>query len=184
MRQFNPCQEVRSNCKISHLFNVSIDRVQRKCNKVEAIIIYAWVDRVTTHNIELIASKTANIFTLTVSICLLLCIVMIIWRMEKADVMCKYLYIYIKTLFEFDSAVSFLIQTSYRGPILPDVGFSTTMPNMMTSWHGTLSAWLALCEGNPPVTGGFPSQRPSTAGLDVFFEVNLNKRLCKQSRWR
>ena len=24
------------------------------------------------------------------------------------------------------------------------------------------SALLALCEGNPPVTGGFPSQRPVT----------------------
>ena len=34
---------------------------------------------------------------------------------------------------------------------------------MMTSWHA--SALLALCEGNPPVTGGFPSQRVSKAWL-------------------
>ena len=26
----------------------------------------------------------------------------------------------------------------------------------------TFSALLAFCEGNPPVTGGFPSQRPVT----------------------
>ena len=34
--------------------------------------------------------------------------------------------------------------------------------NMMTSSHGNIfrSALLALCEGNQPVTGGFPSQRP------------------------
>ena len=32
----------------------------------------------------------------------------------------------------------------------------------------TLSALLALCEGNPPVTGGFPSQRSSNADLWCF----------------
>ena len=39
-----------------------------------------------------------------------------------------------------------------------------------------LSALLALCEGNPPVTGGFPSQRASD---DVFVDVSLNKSLNK-----
>ena len=46
---------------------------------------------------------------------------------------------------------------------------------------GTFSALLALCEGNPPVTGGFPSQRPVTRSFD-FFYLCLNKRLSKQSR--
>ena len=32
----------------------------------------------------------------------------------------------------------------------------------------TFSAWLVLCEGNPPVTDGFPSQRPVTQSIDVF----------------
>ena len=36
---------------------------------------------------------------------------------------------------------------------------------------GTFSALLALCEGNPPVTGGFPSQRPVTRSFDVFFDL-------------
>ena len=31
----------------------------------------------------------------------------------------------------------------------------------------TLSALLALSEGNPPLTGGFPSQRPVTRSFDV-----------------
>ena len=31
----------------------------------------------------------------------------------------------------------------------------------------TFSAILALCEGNPPVTGGFPSQRPVPRSFDV-----------------
>ena len=49
----------------------------------------------------------------------------------------------------------------------------------------TFSALLALCEGNPPVTGGFPSQRPVTRSFDIFFDLRLNKRLSKQSicRW-
>ena len=41
---------------------------------------------------------------------------------------------------------------------------------------------LALCEGNSPVTGEFPSQRPVTRSFDVFFDLHLNKRLSKQSR--
>ena len=32
------------------------------------------------------------------------------------------------------------------------------------------AALLALCEGNPPVTRVFPSQRPVTRGFDVLFE--------------
>ena len=49
----------------------------------------------------------------------------------------------------------------------------------------TLSALLALCEGNSPVTGEFPSQRPVTRNFNVFFDLRLNKRLSKQSicRW-
>ena len=33
----------------------------------------------------------------------------------------------------------------------------------------TFSMSPALCEGNPPVTGGFPSQRPVKQSFDVFF---------------
>ena len=45
----------------------------------------------------------------------------------------------------------------------------------------TFSALLALCEGNPPVTGGFPSQRPGTRSFDIFFDLCLNKRLSKRN---
>ena len=45
----------------------------------------------------------------------------------------------------------------------------------------TLSALLAICAGNPPVPGEFPSQRPVTRSFDVFFDLCLNKRLSKQS---
>ena len=46
----------------------------------------------------------------------------------------------------------------------------------------TFSALLALCEGNSPVTGEFPSQRPVMRSFDFFFDLRLNKQLSKQSR--
>ena len=46
------------------------------------------------------------------------------------------------------------------------------------------SALLALFDENPPVTGGFPSQRPLTRSFDVFFDLCLNKQVNKQSRRR
>ena len=42
----------------------------------------------------------------------------------------------------------------------------------ISGWcHGMeiLSILLALCEGNPPVTGGFPSQEPVIRGFEVSF---------------
>ena len=61
-----------------------------------------------------------------------------------------------------------------------------TCINSYNSWWRhimeTLSALLALCEGNPPVTGGFPSQRPVTRSFEVFFDLRPNKRLSKQLR--
>ena len=41
----------------------------------------------------------------------------------------------------------------------------------------TVSALLALCVGNSPVTGEFPSQRPVTRSFNVFFD------LCLKNSW-
>ena len=38
----------------------------------------------------------------------------------------------------------------------------------------TFSALLALCAGNSPVTGEFPSQRPVTWSFVVFFDLRRN----------
>ena len=43
------------------------------------------------------------------------------------------------------------------------------------------SALLALCAGNSPVPGEFPSQRPVTQSVDVFFDLRFDERLSKQS---
>ena len=44
----------------------------------------------------------------------------------------------------------------------------------------TFSALLAICAGNSPVTGEFPTQRPVTRGFGISFDLRLNKRLSKQ----
>ena len=46
----------------------------------------------------------------------------------------------------------------------------------------TFSALLAICAGNSPVTGEFPTQRPVAQSYDVFFDLRRNKRLSKQRR--
>ena len=45
--------------------------------------------------------------------------------------------------------------------------------------HMVISALLAICAGNSPVPGEFPTQRPVTRSLDLFFDLRLNKRLSK-----
>ena len=45
------------------------------------------------------------------------------------------------------------------------------------------SALLVLCEGNPPVTGGLPSQRPVRRSFDVFFEQTAEQTIEKPVIW-
>ena len=49
----------------------------------------------------------------------------------------------------------------------------TAFPKHVSSWWRhqveAFSALLVLCEGNPPVTGGFPSQRPVRRSFGGFF---------------
>ena len=62
----------------------------------------------------------------------------------------------------------------------------------ITNWHGhrpwwrhqmeTISAFLALCAGNLPVTGEFSSQMPVTRSFDVLLDLRPNKWFSKQSR--
>ena len=45
----------------------------------------------------------------------------------------------------------------------------------------TFSALLAICAGNSPVPGEFPTQRPVTRSFDVYFDLRPDKRLSRQS---
>ena len=44
-----------------------------------------------------------------------------------------------------------------------------------------ISALLAICAGNSPVTGEFPAQRPVTRSFDVSSDLRLTNQLSKQS---
>ena len=44
----------------------------------------------------------------------------------------------------------------------------------------TFSSLLAICAGNIPFSGEFPTQRPVTRSFNVFFDLRPNKRLSKQ----
>ena len=73
---------------------------------------------------------------------------------------------------------------------LPNFNGGLVKPSLVL-WHGwvtwwrhqmeTFSALLAICAGNSPVSGEFPTQRPVTRSFDIFFDLRLNKRLSKQS---
>ena len=81
-----------------------------------------------------------------------------------------------------------MLTETISSPAAPDVAFEASdekwkeikllvLFSMMTSSNDAL---LALCMGNSPVTGEFPSQRPVTRS----FELRLNEGLSKQSRRR
>ena len=50
----------------------------------------------------------------------------------------------------------------------PELSISVSQSTWWRHDRETFSALLALCEGNPPMTGGFPSQKASNAGLVVY----------------
>ena len=55
---------------------------------------------------------------------------------------------------------------------------------MMTSPNGSIFRVTGPLWGEPPVTGGFPSQRPVTQSFGIFFDRRVNERLSKQPRSR
>ena len=79
-----------------------------------------------------------------------------------------------KLQFEFEFQI-----LSSRISKSPDIT-SKVKNMMMTSSNGNISALLALCAGNSPVTGEFLSQMPMAQSFDVFLDLRLNKRLSKQ----
>ena len=91
---------------------------------------------------------------------------------------------------EQTSEIDIKIRKLSFGKINLHISFVTSRPfgnasKCCCSWWRhqieTFSALLALCAGNSPVTGEFPTQRPVTRGFDISFDLRLNKLLNKQS---
>ena len=77
-----------------------------------------------------------------------------------------------------------LIMTSLQCNQLCWLLTSCTLIDILSRWRHqmeTFSALLALCAGNSPVTGEFPTQWPVARSFDVSFDLRLNKPLSKQS---
>ena len=68
------------------------------------------------------------------------------------------------------------------GWVHPACGCMIHELGMITSSNGNIFRVTGLCEGNSPITGEFPSQRPVERSFDVFFDLRLNKQLSNQSR--
>ena len=58
-----------------------------------------------------------------------------------------------------------LVNVRTRGTYLP---LRTCTVIMMTSWRRKISTLLVLCEGSPPVTGGFPFGKCHEYGYSLF----------------
>ena len=93
-----------------------------------------------------------------------------------------------RVLVMVDLSISFRIasqnlEQSYNCPSANQATIKYMRISSITWWRHqmeTLSALLALCAGNSPVPGEFPTQRPVTRNFDVFFDLCPNKRLSKQ----
>ena len=74
--------------------------------------------------------------------------------------------------------------SAHDGPVQKYSLVRVILDNKQPWWRHqieTFSALLALCVGNSPLTGEFPSQRPLTRSFDVFVDMRLIKCLSKQS---
>ena len=77
-----------------------------------------------------------------------------------------------------------LVQNEFVIQIVVSVmGFPSYESFMMPSSNGSIFCVTGPLWKGPPVTSGFPSQRPVTLSNDVFFDLHL-KRLGEQSRRR
>ena len=109
-----------------------------------------------------------------------ICMVWNIWKIQ----LWKISFIFVSSAFTIEMVYLKIIQMC---PVRSTHDLNGE-PMLISSWWRhqmiTFSALLAHCEGNPPIIGGFPSQRPVTPSFDVFCDMRLNKRLRKQSRRR
>ena len=87
------------------------------------------------------------------------------------------------------AVVVFLLRTKYLKANIPNTITIDNAHNVhiyyVVAWRRhqmeTFSASLAICAGNSPVHGEFPSERPVARSFDVFLDLRPNIRLSKQS---
>ena len=76
-----------------------------------------------------------------------------------------------------------ILNLNHMSQLLVHIDMNRRSIEMSTWWRHqmeTFSVSLAICAGNSPVNGEFPSQRPVTRNFDVVFDLRPNKLLSKQ----
>ena len=100
------------------------------------------------------------------------------------DMRCKVARISTVKLFIYQVLPKYSGISQHQDGFLHTGTLLTCSPEIRHPWWrhkiDTLSALLALCDGNSLVTGEFPSQRPVMQSFVVFFDLRPNKRLSKQ----
>ena len=83
------------------------------------------------------------------------------------------------------SCFTYIVHVFLYCSYITDIAHLSWVLSMCFTWWRhqmvTFSALLAICAGNSPVTGEFPTQRPVTRCFDVYFDLHPNRRLSKQS---
>ena len=135
--------------------------------------VYEWIYRYTRKNSDFIFIIFATfIDTLSTSFtCNVAPNVVLLWRVDDI-----WTLDWIMTGTEWETFLNGVV-CIYIVNCVYFSGFSSGWRHQME----TFSALLAICAGNSPVSGEFPTQRPVTRSFDVFFDLRLNKRLSKQS---
>ena len=85
------------------------------------------------------------------------------YKIFKQNLRTKITQVYMRNTVDRKSLLLYRSPSAYMKPIL-----SSWWRHQME----TFSMLLALCEGNPPVTGWIPSQRPATRRFGVFFHLS------------
>ena len=62
-------------------------------------------------------------------------------------------------------------------------GWLCSYHHMIMSSNENIFRVTGLCEGNSPVTGEFPAQRPVTRSFDIFFDLCLNNGWPNNQSW-
>ena len=85
------------------------------------------------------------------------------------------------------SSVNYIFIRYIKGRVLSNYS-PKLLCHLLNTWNHddvikmeAFSALMAICAGNSPTSGEFPTQRPVTRSFDVFFYLCLNKRVRKQS---
>ena len=83
-------------------------------------------------------------------------------------------------IMRYNSSQVFLVHPLWWYGLIQSICNSSHTQIMMTSSNANIFHVTGHLCRDSPITSEFPAQRPATRSFPVFFDLHLNKRLCKQ----